>query len=187
MKKVLVLSAILLCCTAAASCEQKRSEFIDRNWTQFAASHAIFEAGSGVALAASMMALPVPVYEVDLSFNAFAFEKRIVISHEASKAPLHELMFVLAHELGHIHHRHIEDGLAELDNCEFLFVRLPAERRQKHEYEADLFAASYLRERGLLDPVAVRASLMRQEDGGMDSSHPVANERISRLEKYGLL
>lgn len=113
------------------------------------------------------------------------------------------LMAVLAHELGHLHHRHLvrrlvhgaavgAAGMALFGDASGLVATLPTLMLDLHysreaEREADLYAAQLLKAAGL-SAHSLAAALERlsgaQEDGpAYLSTHPATAERIARLRQ----
>ena len=113
------------------------------------------------------------------------------------------LMAVLAHELGHLHHRHLVQrlvhgaavgaaGMALFGDASGLVATLPALMLDLHysreaEREADLYAATLLKNAGL-GPDTLATALERlggdKEDGpAYLSTHPATTERIARLRE----
>lgn len=111
------------------------------------------------------------------------------------------LMAVLAHELGHLHHRHLvrrlvhgaavgAAGMALFGDASGLLATLPTLMLDLHysrdaEREADLYAAQML-EAGGLAAASLATALERlsrvQEDGSAYlSTHPATAQRIARL------
>lgn len=111
------------------------------------------------------------------------------------------LMAVLAHELGHLHHRHLvrrlvhgaavgAAGMALFGDASGLVATLPTLMLDLHysrnaEREADLYAAYWLKAGGL-GAASLAAALERlrgmKEDGpAYLSTHPATAERIARL------
>lgn len=113
------------------------------------------------------------------------------------------LMAVLAHELGHLHHRHLlrrlvhgaavgAAGMALFGDASGLVASLPTLMLDLHysrnaEREADLYAAHWLEASGL--EVASLASALERLSGAKDdepaylSTHPATTERIARLRE----
>lgn len=121
-----------------------------------------------------------------------------------------EIMAVLAHEIGHVHHRHslrmalessavvmlISTYLGDVTQLTTLSASLPsvyaqAHYSREHESEADTFALRYLDESGI--PHRRFADILRalQAESGADpdhglqyiASHPPTSERIRRFEQ----
>ena len=113
------------------------------------------------------------------------------------------LMAVLAHELGHLHHRHLmrrlvhgaavgAAGMALFGDASGLVATLPTLMLDLHysreaEREADLYAAHLLKAAGL-SAGSLATALERlhsaQEDGpAYLSTHPATAERIARLRE----
>jgi predicted Zn-dependent protease len=110
------------------------------------------------------------------------------------------LMAVLAHELGHLHHRHLvrrlvhgaavgAAGMALFGDASGLVATLPTLMLDLHysrdaEREADLYAANLLRLGGLsaqsLAVALERLSSEKQEGPAYLSTHPATMERIAR-------
>ncbi|MFS0753422.1 M48 family metallopeptidase [Noviherbaspirillum sp. 1P10PC] len=113
------------------------------------------------------------------------------------------LMAVLAHELGHLHHRHMVHrlvhgaavgaaGMALFGDASGLVAALPPLMLDLHysrnaEREADLYAAHWLKAGGL--SAASLAAALERLNGAKDdkpaylSTHPATAERIARLCK----
>lgn len=179
MKLLSFAILIALSSLVHAECDEERASFIESQEASFKSDHDLLKPSGYVAIAARELGLPVPVYEVGVDFNAFALSDRIVVSSEAAQLPAKQLMFVLAHELGHIKLKHSEDGLVQLDACKFVKFKLPAHVLHRHELEADSFASSYLKERGLFDADAVRSVLARQKRE--TDTHPSSSLRTDFL------
>ena len=113
------------------------------------------------------------------------------------------LMAVLAHELGHLHHRHLvrrlvhgaavgAAGMALFGDASGLVATLPTLMLDLHysreaEREADLYAATLLKNGGL-DAASLATALEHlnsdEEDGpAYLSTHPATTERIARLRE----
>ncbi|MFL6718090.1 MAG: M48 family metallopeptidase [Burkholderiaceae bacterium] len=113
------------------------------------------------------------------------------------------LMAVLAHELGHLHHRHLVQrlvhgaavgaaGMALFGDASGLVAALPTLMLDLHysreaEREADLYAATLLKNAGL-GPDTLATALERlggdKEDGpAYLSTHPATTERIAHLRE----
>lgn len=148
-----------------------------------------------------------------LGANAFALPSAIIVmTDDLVKLAENdeELLAVMAHELGHVHHRHILRQLlqnsmtallvaglfGDLSSIAGLSAALPTFLvQQKYsrafESEADAFAAEILRARGI--PVSHLANMLQRlteshgvtDDGVLDylSSHPGTDERIEALEE----
>lgn len=137
--------------------------------------------------------------------NAFALPAgRIVLTDELAallEGDEDALMAVLAHELGHLRHRHLmrrlvhgaaigAASMALFGDASGLVAGLPAlmldlRYSREAEREADLYAAGFLKAGGLSAATLARA-LERLADGKEDgpaylSSHPATEERIVRL------
>jgi Zn-dependent protease with chaperone function len=113
------------------------------------------------------------------------------------------LMAVLAHELGHLHHRHLvrrlvhgaavgAAGMALFGDASGLVATLPTlmldlRYSRDAEREADLYAANLLRLGGLgaqsLAAALERLSSEKQDDPAYLSTHPAMAERIARLRE----
>jgi Zn-dependent protease with chaperone function len=145
--------------------------------------------------------------------NAFALPNGTVIAtDELVKVAKNdeEIMAVLAHEIGHVHHRHslrmalesstvvllISTYLGDVTQLTTLSASLPsvyaqAHYSREHESEADTFALHYLDESGI--PHRRFADILRtlQAESGADpehglqyiASHPPTSERIRRFER----
>jgi Zn-dependent protease with chaperone function len=145
--------------------------------------------------------------------NAFALpDGTVVATDELVKLAKNnqEVMAVLAHEIGHVHHRHslrmalesstvlllVSTYLGDVTQLTTLSASLPgvyaqAHYSREHETEADTFALEYLDETGI--PHHHFADILRslQKEAGPDdehglqylASHPPTNERIRRFEK----
>ncbi|MDX1512673.1 MAG: M48 family metallopeptidase [Gammaproteobacteria bacterium] len=149
-----------------------------------------------------------------LGANAFALPSGlIVITDEmiALTASDEELMAVMAHEIGHVKHRHIlrqilQNSLTallvaglfgDLSSIAGLSATLPTflvqqKYSRRFEREADAYAADVLGSRGLAVQHLVNVlERLAQEDGGPEpdlltylSSHPATRERIEALRQY---
>jgi Zn-dependent protease with chaperone function len=113
------------------------------------------------------------------------------------------LMAVLAHELGHLHHRHLvrrlvhgaavgAAGMALFGDASGLVATLPTlmldlRYSREAEREADLYAANLLRLGGLgaqsLAAALERLSNEKQDGPDYLSTHPAMAERIARLRE----
>ncbi len=144
--------------------------------------------------------------------NAFALpDGTVIVTDELVALAAHdgEVLAVLAHEIGHVHHRHslrmaLESSSVALlvglylgDASQFASVlsALPtvyaqASFSREHEREADAFALSFMRETGQ-SPRDFSAMMRKLGDaGGRDragalawlSSHPPTAERIARFD-----
>jgi predicted Zn-dependent protease len=139
--------------------------------------------------------------------NAFAFPSGIiVVTDELVLLARHqnELISVLAHEIGHVHHRHavrtllqnstvallIASVTGDLTSLTALSASLPtllveAKYSRAFETEADRFALQYLREHGL-QPAYFADMLVRLEEAtgrtgkvhNYLASHPMTGQRI---------
>lgn len=191
--KRLFLSASLAVGGLTSACAT--SDHLNPSWAAFARSHSAQPASVGVRVAAATLALPVPVYEVDMSsVNAFSFfPNRIAVSRGlVEQASEFALLFVLAHELGHIEARDGDEKPIDFGDGEFFFVRRPQAKQQEAELAADLFAARYLAKLGLLDPVALRSvfaflAFGPMPEGSDYESHPSVEDRLKNLAAAGLL
>jgi Zn-dependent protease with chaperone function len=145
--------------------------------------------------------------------NAFALpDGTVVVTDELVKLSQNdeEVLAVLAHEIGHVHHRHslrmalesstvvmlISTYLGDVTQLTTLSASLPgiyaqAHYSREHETEADTFALHYLDQAGI--PHRRFADILRalqkeygsDPDSGMQylASHPPTTERIQRFEK----
>jgi Zn-dependent protease with chaperone function len=145
--------------------------------------------------------------------NAFALpDGTVVVTDELVELAKNdnEIMSVLAHEIGHVHHRHglrmalesstvlllISTYFGDVTQLTTLSAALPGVYAQAHysrdlETEADTFALDYLEKSGI--PKKHFADIMRslKKFTGPDpkhglqylSSHPPTDERIRRFEK----
>ena len=120
-----------------------------------------------------------------------------------------QVMAVLAHEIGHIHHRHslrialesssvailVSTYFGDVAQVTTLSASLPAAYAQahysrEHETEADSFALEYLERSGIdLHHFADILSALQAEQGSEDSgamtylaSHPPTSERVRRFQ-----
>jgi predicted Zn-dependent protease len=113
------------------------------------------------------------------------------------------LMAVLAHELGHLHHRHLvrrlvhgaavgAAGMALFGDASGLVATLPPLMLDLHysrssEREADLYAAHWLEASGLeaasLASALERLSDVKDDEPAYLSTHPATAERIARLRE----
>jgi Zn-dependent protease with chaperone function len=111
------------------------------------------------------------------------------------------LMAVLAHELGHLHHRHLvrrlvhgaavgAAGMALFGDASGLLATLPTLMLDLHysrdaEREADLYAAQMLKAGGLaaasLATALERLSRVQEDGPAYLSTHPATAQRIARL------
>ena len=145
--------------------------------------------------------------------NAFALPSGIVVLTDELAALAQddrELEAVLAHELGHVHHRHImrhllqgsiavlliaaalgDPGLIGAIEASVPALLLERQYSRAFELEADAYAAQYLRRRGLSTTwLAQILRRLTEEHGaaqegaimGYLSSHPATSERIRALE-----
>jgi Zn-dependent protease with chaperone function len=145
--------------------------------------------------------------------NAFALPDGTVIVTdelvELSEEPK-EVLAVLAHEIGHVHHRHslrmalesstvvllVSAYFGDVTQLTTLSASLPgiyaqAHYSRDHETEADSFAMDYLKQNGI--PARHFANALRklQKVSGPDperglqylASHPPTSERIQRFDK----
>ena len=150
-----------------------------------------------------------------LGANAFALPSGIVIMTDEMvtlAANEHEIMAVIAHEIGHVHHRHILRSilqnsavalllatvLGDLSSISGLAASIPTflmEQRYSRafEYEADAFAIQWLSTHGI-DPANLAAILERlAQRGGADSeglgvylsTHPSTHERVQAIRGGG--
>lgn len=144
--------------------------------------------------------------------NAFALPSgTVIVTDELVQLAENdgELVAVLAHEVGHVVHRHglrsaIQSSMlllaivivtGDLSSTSSVVAALPtllaeASFSRDFEREADDFALVYLRDAGI--PPRRFADLLRRleaEDGGIPipfiASHPTTEERIERLEEAG--
>jgi Zn-dependent protease with chaperone function len=165
------------------------------------------------------MAKHYPNLPLTLSFrrgvgpNAFALpDGSVVVTDELVKLSQNdeEVLAVLAHEIGHVHHRHslrmalesstvvllVGTYLGDVTQLTTLSASLPgvyaqAHYSREHETEADTFALHYLDQNGI--PHHRFADILRalQKSVGADAdssmqylaSHPPTTERIQRFEK----
>jgi Zn-dependent protease with chaperone function len=113
------------------------------------------------------------------------------------------LMAVLAHELGHLHYRHLvrrlvhgtavgAAGMALFGDASGLVATLPTLMLDLHysreaEREADLYAANLLKAGGLgaasLAAALERLSRLKEDGPAYLSTHPATAERIARLRE----
>ena len=141
--------------------------------------------------------------------NAFALPSGIVVVTDelvASAASDEELVAVLAHELGHIHHRHALRGVLQNAVTPFLLAAvtgdvsvlvgtMPAilidmKYSRLFELEADDFAVELLDRQGIprrhLSDVRERMTSAEEGDAGLGdylASHPATGERIERINR----
>jgi len=166
-----------------------------------------------------VMAAKYPDLPLTLNFrrgvgpNAFALPDGTVIATdelvELAKND-EEVLAVLAHEIGHVHHRHslrmalesstvvllVSAYLGDVTQLTTLSAALPgiyaqAQYSRDHESEADTFALDYLKRSGI--PLKHFADILRslQKASGPDperglqylASHPPTTERIRRFER----
>jgi predicted Zn-dependent protease len=155
------------------------------------------------------------VYDIDI-VNAFALPgDRIVVTKkliETAETP-EEIAGVLAHEMGHVYHRHAETQMVRAMGIELLFritssgdlggfAGLLAILRYSRdsEREADSFAVDQLR-KVAINPVGLKRFFERvmklegnpPSSGGvfatvndMMSTHPVTKERMDSIEPEGM-
>lgn len=165
------------------------------------------------------MARQYPSLPLNLQFrrgvgpNAFALPDGTVIATdelvEVAKND-EEVLAVLAHEIGHVHHRHslrmalesstvvllVSAYLGDVTQLTTLSASLPgiyaqAHYSRDHESEADTFALDYMKRSGI--PLQRFADILRslQKASGPDperglqylASHPPTAERIRRFER----
>ena len=146
--------------------------------------------------------------------NAFALpDGTVIVTDELCDLAKddREVMAVLAHEIGHVHHRHslrialesssmailVSTYFGDVAQVTTLSASLPAAYAQahysrEHETEADVFALEYL-DRAGIDPQhfahilrALQASHGEEEKGAVSylASHPPTSERIVRFESH---
>lgn len=120
-----------------------------------------------------------------------------------------QVLAVLAHEIGHVHHRHalrtalegsaiallIATWIGDVSSLTALSTGLPtvylhAHYSREHEWEADTFALDYLRAHDIgthhfadIMRLMVREYGSEEEDFSYLSSHPPTDERIRRFER----
>jgi Zn-dependent protease with chaperone function len=144
----------------------------------------------------------------ELGANALALPSGIVVLTdelvELAQSD-EELLAVLAHELGHIHHRHALRGVlqnsitpvlvaavtGDVTSVSLLAGSLPAflidmKYSRAFELEADDFAVELLEREGVarLDMVLILARFASSDDEGVGhylSTHPATSERIERI------
>jgi Zn-dependent protease with chaperone function len=164
------------------------------------------------------MARAYPTLPLSLEFrrgmgaNAFALpDGTVVVTDglcELAKDD-QQVMAVLAHEIGHVHHRHslrialesssvailVSTYFGDVAQVTTLSASLPAAYAQahysrEHETEADTFALDYL-ERAGIDPHhfadilnALQAEQGKEEPGALTylASHPPTSERVQRFK-----
>jgi Zn-dependent protease with chaperone function len=144
--------------------------------------------------------------------NAFALpDGTVVVTDDLCRLAKddQQVMAVLAHEIGHIHHRHslrialesssvailVSTYFGDVAQVTTLSASLPAAYAQahysrEHETEADLFALDYLERSGIelhhfADILsALQAEYGREEEGPATylHSHPPTSERIQRFK-----
>ncbi|MDO5058716.1 MAG: M48 family metallopeptidase [Neisseria sp.] len=146
----------------------------------------------------------------NIGANAFAIPNNtIVVTDELVKLAANdqEILAVLAHEQGHLAHRHslqqalrglgvgvlmltlTGDGTDLLDNLPVLLAT--AQYSQAFELEADLYAVQSLQRLGI-KPQYLADFLLRldkqsgEEEGGSNllGSHPLTSERVKQIERY---
>lgn len=145
--------------------------------------------------------------------NAFALpDGTVVATDELIKLAKNnqEVMAVLAHEIGHVHHRHslrmalesstvlllVSTYLGDVTQLTTLSASLPgvyaqAHYSREHETEADTFALEYLDQTGIGHHHFADILRSLQKEAGPDAehglqylaSHPPTTERIRRFEK----
>jgi Zn-dependent protease with chaperone function len=145
--------------------------------------------------------------------NAFALpDGTVVATDELVKLAKNdkEVMAVLAHEIGHVHHRHslrmalesstvlllVSTYLGDVTQLTTLSASLPgvyaqAHYSREHETEADTFALEYLDQTGIAHHYFADILRALQKEAGGDAehglqylaSHPPTTERIRRFEK----
>jgi predicted Zn-dependent protease len=149
-----------------------------------------------------------------LGANAFALPSGIVVMTDEMvelATSDEQLAAVLAHELGHVHHRHIMRSilqnsatallvatlLGDVTSVTGLAASIPTflvEQRysREFEYEADDFALQWMRSQGVPDEefAAILEALHREHGGGGDgdlsqylSTHPSIVERIEAIRR----
>lgn len=149
----------------------------------------------------------------DFGPNAFALPSGIVIMTDAMvelAGNEHEIMAVIAHEIGHVHHRHIMRSilqnsavavlvatlLGDVTSVTGLAASVPTflvEQRYSRafEYEADAFALAWMHANSI-DPVHLAAVLDRlAHEAGGDveglarylSTHPSMRERVQAIRR----
>jgi len=184
----------------------KRSELDDQRQQRLTAEFA--------AMAQHYPSLPLTLqFRRGIGPNAFALpDGTVVVTDELVKLSQNdeEVLAVLAHEIGHVHHRHslrmalesstvvllISAYLGDVTQLTTLSSGLPgvyaqAHYSREHETEADTFALHYLDQSGV--PHRRFADMLRalQKESGPDpeasmqylASHPPTAERIQRFEE----
>ena len=147
-----------------------------------------------------------------LGANAFALPSGIVVMTDEMvelAASDDQIAAVLAHELGHVHHRHVMRSilqnsvaallvatlLGDVTSVTGLAASIPTflvEQRysREFEYEADAFALDWMRSQGVPDEefAAILEALHNEHGGGSDddlsqylSTHPSIVERIEAI------
>jgi Zn-dependent protease with chaperone function len=144
----------------------------------------------------------------DFGANAFALPSGIVVVTDelVASASDEELVAVLAHELGHIHHRHALRGVlqnaitplllaAVTGDVSVLVGTMPTllidmKYSRLFELEADDFAVELLDRQGIprhhLADILARMTSTEESDAGLGhylSSHPATSERIERINR----
>lgn len=105
-----------------------------------------------------------------------------------------ELLFVGAHELGHVEHRHVAERVSYLDQAGWVahvpimsqpFVRDFHALSQANERQADCFALDVLKKEGVDSPVETAESALRKTVGSVPQggSHPPLVERLEALRR----
>ncbi|HVJ17343.1 MAG TPA: M48 family metallopeptidase [Polyangiaceae bacterium] len=153
------------------------------------------------------------VFRRGIGPNAFALpDGTVIVTDELTELAQNdqEVMAVLAHEIGHVHHRHslrmalesstvvllISAYLGDVTQLTTLSASLPgvyaqARYSRDHETEADTFSLHYMDDAGIphVHFANILRSLQRQSgrdpEGGFQylASHPPTSERIRRFEK----
>lgn len=166
------------------------------------------------AMSAQYPSLPLRLaFRRGVGPNAFALpDGTVIVTDELVELTrdTREVLAVLAHEIGHVHHRHslrmalesstvlllVSAYLGDVTQLTTLSAALPgvyaqAHYSREHETEADTFALEYLRKSNM-SPRHFAAALRRlQEVAGPDpdralqylASHPPTAERIRRFEE----
>jgi Zn-dependent protease with chaperone function len=165
-------------------------------------------------MSASYPDLPLHlVFRRGVGPNAFALpDGTVIVTDELVKLTDEpkEVLAVLAHEIGHVHHRHslrmaLESStvvllasayLGDVTQLTTLSASLPgvyaqAHYSRDHETEADSFALDYLPKNGIAPKHFANALRKLQKVAGPDperglqylASHPPTTERIERFEK----
>lgn len=167
----------------------------------------------------TVMAEHYPELPLSLTFrrgigpNAFALpDGTVIATDELVKLSQNDqqVMAVLAHEIGHVHHRHslrmalesstvlllVSAYLGDVTQLTTLSASLPgvyaqAHYSRDHETEADTFALQYLDQNGIAHHHFADILRALQKTAGPDpehgfqylASHPPTTERIRRFEK----